>query len=329
MRIGIVNHETWAFFQDIYDDLMNHHTVHLFDPPKPNFPIFRERLQRKYFEDYFRNFLSDHEVVFFEWASELLVKATQIPKMTKIVTRLHRYELYHWANQVDWSKVDQIILVSEAKRREFNSRFAGFDEKIRVIPEAVNPNKFLYEPNKFNKNIGILGNLTPRKRVYELILAFAELEFPQKGYHLHVGGGAHLRFMDYYEAVINLPLRLGIENSVTFYGHIQNSSEFFQKIDIFISNSYSEGLQVSPMEAVVSGCYCFAHHWPGADELLPPENLYFTDEELGNKILKFESLSDSEKQQKQKKIRDMILEKCHSNLISEKIRKSIEAVILQ
>lgn len=326
MKIGIVINETWAFFQDIYDELRDCHEVNLFEPRKVKFPIFQERLQKRQFQKEFMHFLSEHDVVFFEWASELLAFATHLPKTTKIVCRLHRYELYHWANQIDWLKVDQIILVSEAKREEFTSRFPGFDQKIRVIPEGVNPQKFPYEPRVFNKNLGILGHLTPRKRVYELILAFAELELDKRGYQLHVGGGAHPRFPDYYDAVISLPSRLDIENNVIFYGNVQNASEFYKKIDIFISNSYSEGLQVSPMEAISSGAYCFSHFWPGAQELLPDENLYYTDSELGKKIFEFESLPESEKHQKQKKLRDEVLTKCNINLVSELVRKSIEEV---
>ncbi|GAP10773.1 glycosyltransferase [Bellilinea caldifistulae] len=329
MKIGIVINETWAFFDEIYQELKKHHAVDVFEPPKIKFPFFRERIQKKQFEYQLRNFLSNHQVVFFEWASELLAFATQLPKTTSIVTRLHRYELYQWANQVDWSKVDQIILVSEAKRREFNARFPGNERKICVLPEAINPERFPYEPRIFQKNIGILGHLTPRKRVYELILAFYELGLDKKGYHLHIGGGAHPRFLDYHDAVINLPVRLGNDNKVTFYGHIQNPLEFYKKVDIFISNSYSEGLQVSPMEAIVSGCYCFAHQWPGAEELLPEENLFFTDRELGSKILEYENLSNNEKIQKQKNIRDRVLEKCNSALVRENIRKSIEEVALQ
>lgn len=326
MKIGIVINETWAFFQDIYDELRDCHEVNLFEPRKVKFPIFQERLQKRQFKKEFMNFLSEHDVVFFEWASELLAFATHLPKTTKIVCRLHRYELYHWANQIDWLKVDQIILVSEAKRKEFTSRFPGFDQKIRVIPEGVNPQKFPYEPRVFNKNLGILGHLTPRKRVYELILAFAELGLDKRSYQLHVGGGAHPRFLDYYDAVISLPSRLDIEKNVIFYGNVQNASEFYKKIDIFISNSYSEGLQVSPMEAISSGAYCFSHFWPGAQELLPDENLYYTDSELREKIFEFESLPESEKHQKQKKLRDEVLTKCNINLVSELVRKSIEEV---
>lgn len=326
MKIGIAINETWAFFHEIYEELKSHHIVNVFEPHKIQFPILRERLQKSQFENQLKKFIASHDVMFFEWASELLVAATRLPKTKPIITRLHRYELYQWANQIDWHKVDRIILVSEAKKEEFNRRVPGQNEKIRVIPEAVNPEKFFYEPRFFKKNIGILGHLTPRKRVYELILAFEELELYKRGYLLHIGGGAHPRFLDYYDAVINLPSRLGIEKSVIFYGHIQNAVDFHKKIEIFVSNSYSEGLQVSPMEAIVSGCYCFAHHWPGAEELLPKENLFYTDEEFEQKILKFESLPDHEKQACQYQLRSQLLEKCNSSLVSRQIRECIEEV---
>lgn len=329
MKIGIAINETWAFFHEIYDDLKIHHTVHLFEPRKTEFPFLRERLQRGQFEYQLKNFITRNDVIFFEWASELLAAASRLPKTKPIVTRLHRYELYQWGHQIDWSKVDRIILVSEAKREEFNQRFSGHEEKIRVIPEAVNPQKYIYEPRLFKKNIGILGHLTPRKRVYELILAFAELGLDQRGYLLHIGGGPHPRFLDYFDAVINLPSRLGIEKSVIFYGHIQNAADFYKQIEIFISNSYSEGLQVSPMEAILSGCYCFAHHWPGAKELLPEENLFYTDEDFGQKIFNFESLSDQEKQVCQIQLRSQVLEKCNSHLVSEQIRNCIEELMPQ
>ena len=57
------------------------------------------------------------------------------------------------------------------------------------------------------------------------------------------------------------------------------------------------------MEAMASGCYCLAHRWRGADELLPQEYLYFTDTELRNKILQYCETSDAEKTEQKKRLR--------------------------
>jgi glycosyltransferase involved in cell wall biosynthesis len=82
---------------------------------------------------------------------------------------------------------------------------------------------------------------------------------------------------------------------VTFYGHVEKPEDWYPRIDIFISNGYSEGLQVSPMEAMATGCYCLSHHWDGADELLPVEQLYFTDRELQDLVLQHVDRTEAER----------------------------------
>ena len=65
-------------------------------------------------------------MVFFEWASVLLANATHLQKQSGIVTRLHRYEMYHSVEWVNWEAVDKIILVSQAKK-EFEMLCAAHD----------------------------------------------------------------------------------------------------------------------------------------------------------------------------------------------------------
>jgi glycosyltransferase involved in cell wall biosynthesis len=143
---------------------------------------------------------------------------------------------------------------------------------------------------EYKRDIGILCHLTPRKRVYELILAFYELCHLKQGFHLHIGGGRHDRFGDYYTALYALVTKLNLIDQVTFYGHVTDPQVWYQKIDIFISNSYSEGLQVSPMEAIASGCYSLSHHWDGADELIPSDALFFSERELVEKICLYDEM---------------------------------------
>jgi len=119
-----------------------------------------------------------------------------------------------------------------------------------------------------------------QEEVYELILDFYELNRLNNGFTLHIGGGVRARFKDYYEALHRLVSKLNLNDKVLFYGHISDPQNWYHKIDILISNSYSEGLQVTPMEAIASGCYCLSHYWDGAEELLPEENLFFTSREL-------------------------------------------------
>ena len=324
MHIGIANEETWSFLNEIYADLNEHHQVSLYQKQTLNLPFFSERINRRIYRRDWQQFLSKNDVVFFEWASELLIYASQLPKTCRIVTRLHRYEMYQWVDQVNWDHVDKIILVSQAKQNEFCERFPGQAAKTIVIPEAISVEKFKPVSRPFQGDIGILCHLTPRKRVYETILAFAELLQVQDTYHLHVAGGEHVLHRDYYRALQTIVRELGIESRVTFDGNITNPESWYKNIDIFLSNSYSEGLQVAPMEAMASECYVLSHHWEGAEELLPEQNLFITDRELISKILEYSSAPERVKHERKALLRDRVIRNFNIDQTKVQIRSVIE-----
>ena len=324
MRIGIANEETWDFFHEIYDELREHHQVDLFERKENRLPFFKERINSYLFQRQMERLLLDNDVVFFEWASHLLAAATQFPKTCGIVTRLHRYEMYQWVDKINWDAVDKIILVSEAKRREFIDLFPDQASKVIVIYEAVDPSQYQFSPKAFAGNIGILCHLTPRKRVYELILAFNELVDAREGLHLHIAGGPPVSFGDYYSALQHIVSDLGLEEQVTFYGSVEEPANWYSQIDIFISNSYSEGLQVALLEAMASGCFCLAHRWDGAEEALPEEYLYYSDSELQQRILTYCSNSEADKKQIMAGMRNIVSEKFNIDKSKAAVRKIVE-----
>ena len=303
MRLGVAIQETWGFFNEIFDDFQKRYDVTVFKRRSWQLPIFHDRINRFLYRRDLENFMSSNEVVFFEWASELLIAASHLPKVNGIVTRLHRYEMYQWANRINWDAVDRIILVSHAKKREFIEKFPSQADKIVVSGPSTSLEKFTPLSKTFNGDIGILCHLTPRKRVYDLILTFYQLLQQKSDLHLHIAGGMDPAFEDYHYALKSVVADLGIQENVTFYGNVSEPSNWYHKIDIFVSHSYSEGLQVAPMEAMASGCYCLAHHWRGAEELLPTEYLYYTDTELMDKILQYCKISDTEKSRQKKYMR--------------------------
>jgi len=326
VKLGIAIEETWDFLHEIYADLTDHHQVSLFKRRVFNPPFFKERTNRYLLDRDMRAFMQANEVIFFEWASELLLVASHLPKSCGIVTRLHRYELYEWADRINWAAVDKVILVSRAKQQEFTAKFPLQAHKVVLIPEAVSLERFQPKPKQFNGDIGILCHLTPRKRVYELLLTFYELTQTSDDWHLHIGGDRHPLFGDYFEAMQSLIRRLNLQNKVTFYDFIREPQDWYHKIDIFISNSYSEGLQVSPMEAMAAGCYCLSHRWEGADELLPADNLYYTDTELKEKLLNYAALSETERQQQLACLRAMVDDRFNVDKTKIQVRQVIEGV---
>ncbi|MCB0193217.1 MAG: glycosyltransferase family 4 protein [Anaerolineae bacterium] len=326
MRIGIAIEETWDFLHEIDQDLGYHHQKSIFKTKQYDPPFLKERVNRWRFEHDLRTFMRSNDVVFFEWASRLLAAATHLPKTCGIVTRLHRYEMYKWTHLINWDAVDKIILVSQSKKEEFLTRHPEQASKIIVINEAVDPNKFHPQTKTFNGDIGTLCHLTPRKRVYELILTFYDLLKQRDDLHLHIGGGEHVAYGDYYYSLHDVVKRLNIQDKVTFYDNVKDTHNWYHKVDIFISNAYSEGLQVAPIEAMASGCYCLAHWWGGADELLPEPYLYYTESQLQEKILHYCDLSSADKQAQKEYMRSIVCEKFDIHQAKVQIRKIIEAV---
>lgn len=326
MHLGIVVDDSWDFINEIYADLKVHHNTTLFERRRFRSPILDERINRYLFKRDLKEFLQTNDVVFFEWASGLLAAATQLPKTCGIVARLHRYEMYRWADEINWNAVDRIIVVSDAKRLEFVARFPEQAPKLTVIPEAISLERFKPQPKLFSGEIGILCHLRPRKRVYELILAFYELSRDRDDLHLHVGGGNLSDKAEYFYAVQTLVEQLGMQNRVTFYGHVDDPQAWYQNIDVFVSNSFSEGLQVALLEAMASECYCLSHRWEGVEELLPAENLFFTERELVELILNYCDLSDEEQERERKRLREIVSRKADVDETKVRVRQVIEEV---
>ena len=326
MRIGIAIEETWAFFKEIFADLQVNHEVTFFKRRQAGLPIFQERVNNYLFTQDLQRLLRQNDVVFFEWASELLAAATRLPKTCGIVTRLHRYEMYRWVDKINWDNVDRIILVTEAKRQEFAELYPQHADKLIVIPEAVSLERFHPFDKPFSGEIGTLCNLIPRKRVYELILAFYEISKQVDYLHLHIGGSKHNNFCEYSEAIISLIRRLKLQDRVTIYGQVTDPPSWFRNLDIFVSNSYSEGLQVALCEAMACGIYCLSHWWEGVEEILPVENLYFSEQELIERIGGYLHLSEAKRNELKKDMRSRVTGMSDIEQTKAEIRKTIESV---
>ncbi len=115
--------ETWSFFRDLFEDFQRHYEVTQFERKTFQLAIFNTRINRYRLNRDMDRFLARNDVVFFEWASGLLSAATQLSQKARIVTRLHRYEMYEWVERINWNRVDRVILVSEAMRRDSQHDF--------------------------------------------------------------------------------------------------------------------------------------------------------------------------------------------------------------
>ena len=327
MKLGIfVGEENWTFFREISEDLTVHYQIEIYHRKNYNTPLLYGRLNRWAFQRGIRDVLRRNEVCFFEWASELLMVASNMPKRCGIVTRLHSFELYDWALKINWAAVDRVILVSRAMQQKFIAQYPNYAERTRVINNGKPLDKFRPVSRQFEGNLGMLCNLTPIKRVYEVILSLHELL--QRGYklYLHLGGEPRQSGTDerYYASIRRAVEKLDLQEQVIFYRRVQEPENWFKMIDLFISNSFWEGQQVALIEAMASSCYCLSHFWDGVEEILPPENIYSTELDLQRKIIDYYEMSDELKQDHRARMRNIAELRFNIDFTKKAIRDIIE-----
>lgn len=297
----------WSFFTELFEGLKRDFDPIVHETREVRVPLLRGRLNRWAFPRQIEAVLRRSDVAFFEWSSELLVPASRMPKYCPIVTRLHSYELFHWAPLIEWGAVDRIIVTSKAIQEKFCAQYSDHADRTVLIYNGRPLDHFRPAEREFEFKIGMLCSLKPRKRVYEMILALADLHREGLEPQLHVAGG-RLHGYDnnlYYAALHRLVEKLGLAEFVTFHGHVDGTADWLRGMDIFISNSFWEGQQHALIEAMASGCHCLSHFWDGVEEMLPADNIYAGDRELVRKLMEYAELPCEEKEQRRARMREL------------------------
>lgn len=296
LKLGIfVGEDNWTFFSEIHSYLSTRFETRVFKRKIYNIPILHGRLNRWRYSRDIQHLLMDNDVCFFEWASDLLAVASRMPRRNRVIARLHSFELFEWAPRIDWENVDRIVVLSEAMRAMFAMMYPTHSHKLVVIHNGCALDRFFFaDEKKFTFTLGMLNTITPIKRIYEVVLMLHSLV--RQGYPvtLRIAGNPD-NDERYFAAITRIIEVLKLQDRISFDGFVHDTPAWLKDIDIFISNSYWEGQQTALIEALATGCYCLSHHWKGADEMLPPDNLYITENELMKKIISYSKLSEAER----------------------------------
>ena len=325
LRVGLVIDGTDHFLRPIETELRRHHHVTRFAPRFVRLPLIGQRVNDRLLKWQLARFLNENDVVFFEWAGPLAAISSHLSGATARIVRAHRTELFSDLGIFDWARVDRVIFVSAAMQRRFLQRFPEHHARTLVIYNGVDLQRFAPIEKTFAWRIGMLGNLIPRKRAYDVISALAELPVTIP-WRLSVGGPPVNTELDYWEALQAFVSKLGLDRQVTFNGLIRNAADWLKEIDVFVSASYSEGHQVALLEAMAAGCYCLGHCWDGIEEILPPENIYTTDGDLRTKLLAYAALPPEAQHAAQAQLRAIAEERFDERRMVREIVELIEQV---
>lgn len=199
-----------------------------------------------------------------------------------IVVRCHRAELYEYYEKYQArvkeaaSTADVIVCVSKAIRDRLLKLIPFAKRKVIVIYNGVDVDKFRPIKNVKGKEkgsfyIGSLGYLSPRKGFEELIDVVSKLVKDGYNIRLYIGGKGYL-----YKRLQEKIKKSGLSSYVKLEGFIpdQYLTEWYNKLDLFILNSRSEGHPVSLLEAMSCGLPVIATNVDGIPEILDAEWIY-------------------------------------------------------
>lgn len=236
-----------------------------------------------------------YDIVFCDWFDEMASVMSRTSKKP-IYVRLHRNEA-HNPIHIRTAKLENIkaIITVSNFYKNIVKEIVGDKIQVYVVPNGVDTEFFSYNPHIHTPlRICTLSYLTPRKRIFDLIVNNPDLE-------INIGGeGGEKRILEDAIKRFNLKARL--------YGFVK-LPEFYHQHDIFIMNSSDESFGVALIEAMSCGLIPLCFAWHGVEEILPPEHIYYNYEELREKISQIKEMSNTEITHIKRKIRSIIQSK--------------------
>ena len=224
----------------------------------------------------------DDSIIYTFWNSTFTLSALKLKKKhktVKVVSRIHRYDLYEeftssgkwqpFKNDID-KEIDAIFFICKQGLDYYKAHFAhsGNERKYHLCYMGVEPKK-----NRTAQSIGDTLNiiscssLIPRKRVDAIIRALSVLPDNVKISWKHFGDGLQR------DELIKLASDMldGKDNiTYSFMGFAANSDvmKYYEEnaVDCFILTSESEGLPVAIMEALSYGVPVIATNVGGIEE---------------------------------------------------------------
>lgn len=199
----------------------------------------------------------------------------------------------------DWPRVTQVI-VSETRRRELAELYGISPERIRVIPNGVDPGQFLKleaQTRQFVAQFNLLAaapllilpvRITPRKNIELALRILAALQERSSTAALVVTGplGPHNPAnREYFKDLLRLREDLGLVDSAHFLAESSTEylpdaviADFYHLADALLLPSREEGFGIPILEAGLAGLPVFCADIPPLRELAGEMAIYFSPE---------------------------------------------------
>jgi len=180
------------------------------------------------------------------------------------------------------ARATRVIAVSHAVERELKEQQLVTDDRIAVIPNGINVDKFAQAAAAFDRQqfiaeknlpdarmwVGTVGELRALKRHDDFIRAAAKVAQSTPDVHFIVAGIDPSKTGDVRKTLKHLVAELGLQDRVHFLGWLDNAAQLYCLLDAFVSASEIESFGLVIAEAMSVGTPVVATMTEGAMEVL-------------------------------------------------------------
>lgn len=179
-------------------------------------------------------------------------------------------------NKFLYRNVEEIISVSHASKNDIINHFPFLEGKTSVLPvgleeqDTIESIKILPENSR---HIIHVGGFSFEKNHTGVISIFGKIHEKLDNVQLHLIGDGPLK-----EKTHNQVKKLGLENSVKFYGFVTNPLSYIKAADVLILPSIIEGLPGVLLEAMYCKIPVVAYNVGGISEIVNSQTGELLDE---------------------------------------------------
>ena len=227
----------------------------------------------------------------------------------KVVSTVHGFNSVGFYSSI-MTKFDAVICVSGAIKEYIQKHYNTSNDKITVIPrgidlEVFNPNnkneefinQFCTKYDLYDKFIVCsVGRITQLKDYETFINAIAQIKKIDPTVIGLIVGGVRDDKRDYFNSLVDLVEKLGLEDQIVFAGSQKNIQDIYMISDVIVSSSKKpESFGRAVAEAIcVNTPVVATNHGGVKDIIIAEQNGYFFDngnyEQLASNILKASKL---------------------------------------
>lgn len=260
------------------------------------------------------------DICWFEWCDDLVIYGSRldIAKEKIVVCRLHSYEVFtEYINQVNWANVDKLICVGKNIRDILKMKVNIEDNKIIIIQNGIDENKYNYKDRCDGFNIAYVGYINFKKGPMLLVHTFRAICEKDKRYKLYIAGVFQdERYVLYFSQMIK---EMNLEKSIIYDGWQNDLNKWLEDKNYILCTSVLESQNLSVMQAMSKGIKPIIHNFVGAKEIYPRDYLWNDIDEAVSMVCNHKYNS--------KEYRDFIINNYSLTMQQNKISKLMDDLI--